>query len=152
MKIFVRDYFIILIGLYIIFYSPISPISEHINLWQKDFLLYSMRIFIDSFEFIDYQIIINPHYHLEITSRCTSSIPLFLLWAFILAHKNQISKKIKIIALSLIVINIFNILRISFVAFVVKYDSSLFFIAHSVGGNIILGVSIFGLLGLYLRK
>ena len=149
MRGFTRDYFLALIGLYLIFYSPFSPISHTINLWQKDFLILSLKPLLNSFEFINYHIIINPYYHLEVTSRCTSSIPLFLFFAFMIADKRDIKRRVIYSIIGFVVINIFNIFRIYIVTIVVKYDPTLLFWIHSVGGNIILGIGIFLVLGLY---
>ena len=89
--------------------------------------------------FIDYDIVINPKYHIVITPECNGLIPYFIYLAGVLAYPKSWILKLKWAILGLIVFNIANIIRLIVVVMVVNsYGGDSFYYIHDIGGNILL--------------
>jgi len=88
---------------------------------------------------IDYDIVINPKYHIVITPECNGLIPYFIYLAGVLAYPKSWFLKLKWTVFGLIIFNIANLIRLVVVTLVVnKYGSSSFYYIHDIVGNIFL--------------
>ena len=88
---------------------------------------------------VDYDIIINPKYHIVITPECNGLIPYFIYLAGVLAYPKSWLLKLKWALLGYIVFFIANIIRLVVVTLVVnRYGADSFYYIHDIGGNIFL--------------
>ena len=115
-----------------------SPIGETIDYYQRAWIMGALDAILDN-QIVDYDIIINPKYHVVITPECNGLIPYFIYLAGVLAYPKTIFLKFKWAVLGFIIFNIANIIRLVVVVWVVNaYNYKAFYYIHDIGGNILL--------------
>jgi len=116
-------------------YSPIGEVIDH---YQRAWIMAVLDAVLNN-AIVDYDIIINPRYHIVITPECNGLIPYFIYLAGVLAYPRSWLLKFKWAILGLIVFNIANIVRLIVVVWVVnRYGDGSFYYIHDIGGNIFL--------------
>ena len=119
-------------------YWSYSPIGEIIDNYQRAWIMEALDAILPN-RIIDYDIVINPKYHIVITPECNGLIPYFIYLAGVLAYPKSWFLKLKWTVLGLIIFNIANLVRLVVVTLVVnKYGSSSFYYIHDIVGNIFL--------------
>jgi exosortase/archaeosortase family protein len=152
MKKFMLIYFGTLSLLFILFYLPTNPLAEVLNGTQTDITLSLLRPFLDHDQLQGHEVWINPHYKIVINNACNGLIPLFLLWAAIVAFPSKTLKKILWITIGYFIFIGVNTLRIVAVIYMSeKYGGESFFLAHDLFGNAILLLTGAMILISYLR-
>ena len=142
---FIILYFIWFLILFGIFYWgtywSASKIGFYIDYYQRDFIMQMLDALLDN-KIVNYDIIINPKYHVVITPECNGLVPYFIFLAGVLAYSCNIFKKLFWLIGGYFIFSLVNLLRLYLVVEIVnKYGSKYFFIAHDIGGNLLLVVT-----------
>lgn len=141
-------YFLYLVLLFAFLYFNTSAVSLWLNYRQTSYLLDALAVFLTPGEIKGVDIWINPHYKIIITQACNGLIPIFFLWAAILAYPSRWLHKISWLFISYLILFLANILRLLLVVYFVKQTGGQanFFWAHDLMGNallIIVGLGLF---------
>jgi exosortase/archaeosortase family protein len=126
--------------LFLLFYADTSFISEKLNIWQSQTTLALLKLGLDHGQVRGNDIIISPHYKLIVTQACNGMIPILFYLASVIAYPSTFNHKVIWGVLGYIVISVVNVLRILFVAHMVKGGREHFELAHDIIGNMILMV------------
>ena len=139
MRDFVKFYLFYVVVFFVLFYLPTSSLSVWINQLQREFTLYLMSFFLESKQVDGFDIWINPSYKIVITQACNGLIPIFLLWASILAYPSSLKKKAFWMLFGYVVFTVVNTARILFVVYATtKGGSEVFHFYHDIVGNTVL--------------
>lgn len=143
MKQFVALYFLFLGLLFVAFYAPTSSVSLFLNEGQRSLTIYFLDFFLAPGQRQGIDIWINPHYKIIITQACNGFIPLFILYAAILAYPAKPIYKILWMLLSYLIFSMVNVLRILLVIFVTQSGGGIddFYWSHDLLGNFLLMVT-----------
>lgn len=154
MKQFVRLYFLFLGILFIVFYAPTSIISTVINEIQTKLTLFALDLFLKPEQLQGIDIWINPHYKIIITKACNGMIPIFFLFASILAYPSSILVKIIWSILGYIAFFIVNVLRILWVVYITQNGEGQgeFYWSHDIIGNTLLMLTGLGIFILFIKN
>jgi exosortase/archaeosortase family protein len=153
MKKFLMLYFGSLILLFIVFYFPTNPVAVALNNIQTDLTLRILQPFLDHDQLHGHDIWIDRRYKIVVNHACNGFIPLFLLWAAIIAFPAKTMHKIVWMFVSYLFFTAVNSLRILIVVYMAEKNGGekSFFIAHDLFGNVILIISGAAILFMYLR-
>jgi len=140
MKQFVAYYFLFLVLLFAVFYAPTSSVSVFLNEGQRTLTLYFLDFFLAPEQRQGIDIWINPHYKIIITQACNGLIPIFILFAAILAYPSGWKMKVLWMLLSYVLFSLVNVLRILLVVFVTQGGKGQeeFYWSHDLIGNALL--------------
>ncbi|SHO81459.1 hypothetical protein MNB_SV-15-1036 [hydrothermal vent metagenome] len=142
---FIILYPISLLLLFIIFYFDTSIISYTINSFQQNLIIDVIsQIFPNRVE--DNFIIITNYYKLSIDKACNGIVTILFFIAPILLYQASIRYKIIFILIGYIILTLANIIRITFITYMVIADKQNFSLSHDFIGNIfllIVGISLF---------
>ncbi len=111
-----------------------------LNHGQTKLTLYFLNFFLEPGQLRGIDIWINPHYRIIINQACNGIIPIFFLWASILAYPAKFWHKILWMILGYGVFTLINIFRILFVVYSVEQEGGRgnFYWSHDLMGNSIL--------------
>jgi len=153
MKKFVALYFFFLALLFTFFYVETSFISTAVNQGQTNLTLYFLRLFLKPGQVQDIDIWINPHYRIYISQACNGFIPIFFVWAAILAYPAKKYHKLLWIFMSYAVFTTVNVLRILIVVYFVEQNGgrSNFYWSHDLLGNALLMATGLGLFIVFIK-
>jgi len=113
-------WFLLLFGLfYWGKYWSLSPIGEYLDHLQRDFIMMVLNTLLDN-KIVNYDIIINPRYHVVITPECNGFVPYFIFLAGILAYSCSIKNKIFWAILGYFIFTFVNLLRLYVVTVIVN--------------------------------
>ena len=146
-------WFLLLFGLfYWGKYWSLSPIGEYLDHLQRDFIMMVLNTLLDN-KIVNYDIIINPRYHVVITPECNGFVPYFIFLAGILAYPCSIKNKIFWAILGYVIFTFVNLLRLYIVTEAVnKWGADIFFYIHDIGGNLLLIITGAALFFKYLNS
>jgi exosortase/archaeosortase family protein len=149
MKRFVRTYFGTLLALFVVLYLPTSPLSLWFNELQTSLTLHLIEPFLHPGQLQGIDIWITPHYKIYISKACNGFIPIFFLWAAIVAYPALWQHRVKWIVLSYLLFSLINAVRIVFVVKMAEAHggSGAFYWSHDLLGN---GLLIFSGLGMFI--
>ncbi|NOR55746.1 MAG: hypothetical protein GQ531_06010 [Sulfurovum sp.] len=140
MKQFVGLYFLFLALLFAAFYAPTSSVSILLNEGQRSLTIYFLDFFLAPEQRQGIDIWINPHYKIIITQACNGLIPIYILYAAILAYPSKLLHKVLWMLLSYVIFSLVNVLRILLVIFVTESGEGIddFYWSHDLLGNMLL--------------
>jgi exosortase/archaeosortase family protein len=119
-------------------YWSYSPFGQLLDSMQRGWIMPTLDALLPN-SIVDFDIIINPRYHVVITPECNGLIPYFIYLAGVLAYPKELSLKLKYGVIGFVVFGIANIIRLVVVVLVVnKYGDKAFFYIHDIGGNLLL--------------
>ena len=141
-KRFLLLYFFWLLILFAIFYWgsywSASKLGYYIDYYQRDFIMQILDSLLDN-KIVNYDIIINPKYHVVITPECNGLVPYFIFLAGVLAYRCNFFKKLLWLLGGYIIFSLINLIRLYAVVEIVnRFGGKYFFIAHDIGGNLLL--------------
>jgi exosortase/archaeosortase family protein len=152
MKHFIPKYILLLLFLFLLFYYETTPVARWINNSQIDAIVFLMQMSLEPFQVVGRKILIHENYTLVVTAACNGMVPLWMLYASILALKSPWLHKLKWMAIGYVTLFVVNVLRIWFVAFATQeMGEALFFFAHDLAGNILLILTGMVLFMFYLK-
>ena len=139
---FLISYFIWFVILFGIFYWgsywSASKVGYYIDYYQRDFIMQVLDSLLDN-RVINYDIVINPKYHVVITPECNGLVPYFIFLAGVLAYSCSFFKKLLWLLGGYIIFTLINLIRLYAVVEIVnRFGGKYFFIAHDIGGNLLL--------------
>jgi len=140
MKKFIALYFLFLAFLFTFFYADTSILSNIINETQTKLTLYLLNIFLEPGQLKGIDIWINPHYKIIINQACNGMIPIFFLWASILAYPSGIWHKTVWMSIGYFLFTVVNVFRILLVVHFTEQEAGQanFYWSHDLVGNAIL--------------
>ncbi len=146
-------WFLVLFGLfYWGSYWSASPIGKLLDFYQREMIMWVLDSILDN-QIVNYDIVVNPHYHVVITPECNGFVPYFIFLAGILAYPCKIASKLFWLVAGYILFSIVNLVRLYIVAIVVnRYGADAFFYIHDIGGNTLLIVTGMVAFLTYLRR
>ena len=153
---FIISYFFWFLILFGIFYWgkywSYSPIGKIIDFYIRKEIMTILDSFLQN-KILNYNIVINPKYHIVITPECNGLIPYLILLSAIVAYSCKIAIKIFWAILGFIIFFIANIIRLIVVVEVVNsYGSEAFYYIHDIAGNIFLIIIGMILFTSYLKR
>jgi len=137
---YIKYYFFYLALLFGLLYTDLLPISSQINTLQTTLTLSLLEPFLPEGALKGIDIWITPHYKIYISQACNGFIPIFILWAAILAYPASLKHRLVWTLISYVSFTLINILRILFVVYVAYYagGEESFILAHDILGNTML--------------
>ena len=143
MKTFIQLYLLSLGLLFAFFYAPINPLAVLINRYQTDLTLYLLGLFLEPGQLHGIDIWINPHYKIIINQACNGLIPVFFLWAAIIAYPSSFAHKLFWMITGYVAFVIVNTFRILTVVHFTQQEGGQgnFYWSHDLLGNILLTVT-----------
>ncbi len=100
----------------------------------------------------NFDIIVNPKYHIIITPECNGLVPYLMVLSAIVAYSCSFKRKLIWAVIAYIVIYIVNLIRLIVVVKVVEsFGEDWFYLIHNIGGNLLLIISGGALFLGYLR-
>ena len=153
MKQFMLFYFLFLALLFVLFYAPVSQISQSVNTFQTHLTLRALDFFLKPEQLQGIDIWINPSYKIIITKACNGMIPTLFLFASILAYPASLRYKILWMFLGYILFFIINIIRILWVVFITQNGEGHgdFYWSHDIVGNTLLMITGLGLFITFIK-
>jgi len=119
-------------------YWDYSIIGKVVDSTIRDIIMAILELFVNE-PIVNYDIIMNPKYHIVITPECNGLIPYFILLAAILAYPCSIKRKLLWLISTFFIFFIANIIRLITVIEVVRrFGAESFYYIHDIGGNIFL--------------
>ena len=151
MKRFILLYLGMLVFLFLFFYADTSVISERLNAWQGELTLALLDLGLKPGQVQANEILISPTYKIIITQACNGMIPILFYWASLIAYPASLAHKFVWALIGYLLISAVNVLRILFVAHMVKGGRENFELAHDVIGNTFLMVTVLLLFILFIK-
>lgn len=153
MKQFVGLYFLFLGLLFAAFYAPTSSVSILLNEGQRSLTIYFLDFFLAPGQRQGIDIWINPHYKIIITQACNGLIPIFILYAAILAYPAKVIYKVLWMLLAYVIFSLVNVFRILLVIFVTQNGEGIedFYWSHDLIGNMLLMFTGLALLVVFVK-
>ena len=100
----------------------------------------------------NFDIVINPKYHVVITPECNGFVPYYIYLAGVLAYSCTIKRKVIYAVAGYFLFTVVNLIRLYLVTQIVnKYGADYFFWAHDIGGNVLLIITGMSIFWLYLK-
>jgi len=132
-------WFLILFGIfYWGTYWSASPIGYYLDSLQREIIMGVLDSLLDN-QIINYDIVINPHYHVVITPECNGFVPYFIFLAGVLAYPCSLKSKLFWLVAGYAIFTVVNLIRLYLVTIAVnKYGGDFFFLFHDIGGNLLL--------------
>lgn len=138
MKKFLLTYWLGILLLFILFYSPFSPLSPFINGFQTSITSVLTSFSLEEGRVLGNRIFITDNYALVIEHSCNGMIPFLIFLASILAFPAKSSHKLKWILIGYVLISFVNIFRIWLITQLVIQEQRHFSLAHDYLGNALL--------------
>jgi exosortase/archaeosortase family protein len=140
MKKFIQLYLLSLGLLFALFYAPTNPLAIVVNRYQTDLTLYLLGLFLEPGQLQGIDIWINPHYKIIINQACNGFIPIFFLWAAIIAYPSSFAHKLIWTITGYVVFVAVNTFRILTVVHFTQKEGGQgnFYWSHDLLGNILL--------------
>jgi exosortase/archaeosortase family protein len=153
MKRFAALYFLYLAVLFTFFYAHTSDFSLWLNGKQTELTLFLLHFFLKPEQLQGIDIWITPHYKIYISQACNGFIPIFFLWAAILAYPVKWWHKIVWMSIGYAVFAVVNIVRLLIVVHFaeVAQGGANFYWSHDLLGNAILMVTGLGLFIAFIK-
>jgi len=153
MKRFAVLYFFYLALLFILLYADTSAFSLWLNDQQTNLTLHLLDLFLKPEQLKGIDIWITPHYKIYISQACNGFIPVFFLWAAILAYPAKLWYKILWLGITYVVFAIVNTLRLLIVVYFAEQaeGGSSFYWSHDLLGNAILMLTGLGLFIAFIK-
>jgi len=153
MKRFAALYFFYLMILFTLLYANTSVFSIWLNKQQTELTLYLLNIFLEPGQLKGIDIWITPQYKIYISQACNGFIPVFFLWAAILAYPAKLWYKILWLGITYVVFAIVNTLRLLIVVYFAEQaeGGSNFYWSHDLLGNAILMATGLGLFITFIK-
>jgi exosortase/archaeosortase family protein len=128
--------------LFTLFYAPFNPLAVSINTFQTELTLFLLNQFLEPGQIQGIDIWINPHYKIIINQACNGLIPIFFLWAAIIAYPSSFIHKLIWIILGYLVFIIVNTIRLLIVVFFTKQGGQAnFYWSHDLIGNMLIMIT-----------
>ena len=100
----------------------------------------------------NFDIVINPKYHVVITPECNGFVPYYIYLAGVLAYSCTLKRKVIYGVVGYFIFTVVNLIRLYVVTQIVnKYGAGYFFLAHDIGGNLLLIITGMSIFWLYLK-
>ena len=153
MKRFIVLYFLFLAILFTFFYAHVNPLSIYVNEAQTAFTLTILGLFLDPAQLQGIDIWINPYYKIIINQSCNGLIPIFFLFASLLAYPSGLWHKVYWMIAGYMVFTLVNVWRILLVVYFVeqKGEQGNFYWSHDILGNTILMITGLTLFILFIK-
>jgi len=153
MKKFVALYFLFLALLFTFFYADTSIVSTAVNRGQTNLTLDLLALFLKPGQVQGIDIWIDPHYRIYISQACNGFIPIFFVWAAILAYPAKKYHKLLWIFVSYVVFTAVNVLRLLMVVYFVEQEGGRanFHWSHDLLGNALLMAAGLGLFIVFIK-
>ncbi len=135
-------WFLLLFGLfYWGKYWSLSPVGQFLDSIQREIIMGILNALLDN-KISNYDIIINSGYRVVITPECNGLVPYFIFLAAVLAYPKELKCKIIWAVIGYLVFSVVNLIRLYLVTQAVNsFGADIFFLAHDIGGNLLLIVT-----------
>ncbi len=132
-------WFLLLFGLfYWGRYWSLSPLGHFLDTFQRNIIMAVLDSVLNN-KIVNYDIVINSRYHVVITPECNGFVPYFIFLAAVLAYPKSLKCKILWAVAGYFIFSIVNLIRLYLVTITVNnYGTDAFFLAHDIGGNLLL--------------
>jgi len=139
--------------LFTFFYADTSAVSTFLNESQTKLTLFFLDLFLREEQLNGVDIWINPYYKIIITKACNGIIPMFFLFASIMAYPSKISHKISWILMGYVLFFVVNVARILLVVYVTQTGEGQkdFYWSHDFIGNGLLMITGLGLFIMFAK-
>ena len=151
MQRFVLIYLLLLFLSFFILYGDVGGIGEEVNRIQTHLTLYGVSLFLDQAQINADMLIVSSGLKLQVTRECNGLIPFVFYLAGVIAYRSSIMQKLLWAAGGYFILSVVNILRIVGVYMVSRLDPQWFDAVHYMAGNLLIALSVGGLLVCYFR-
>lgn len=132
-------------------YWSMSPIGQYLDGVQRDMIMSVLDSTLNN-HVQNFDIIINSKYHVVITPECNGFVPYYIYLAGVLAYSCRLKRKLIYGVVGYFIFSIVNLIRLYTVTQIVnKYGADYFFLAHDIGGNLLLIITGMSIFWLYLK-
>jgi exosortase/archaeosortase family protein len=154
MRRFAALYFFYLVLLFTLFYADTSAISLWLNEKQTQLTLSLLDLFLEPGQLKGIDIWITPQYKIYISQACNGFIPIFFLWAAILAYPVKLWYRLLWLGIGYIIFVLMNIVRLLIVVYFAEQakGGGSFYWSHDLLGNAILMLTGLGLFILFIKS
>ena len=128
-----------------------SPIGQFIDSVQRDMIMAVLDSTLEN-SIQNFDIVINPKFHVVITPECNGFVPYYIFLAGVLAYSCNLKRKIIYAVFSYLIFTVVNLIRLYTVTQIVnRYGEDSFYYAHDIGGNLLLIITGMWLFLKYLK-
>ena len=132
-------------------YWSMSPIGQYLDTLQRDIIMSVLDSTLSN-QIQNFDIVINPKYHVVITPECNGFVPYYIYLAGVLAYSCTLKRKVIYGVVGYFIFTVVNLIRLYVVTQIVNiYGADYFFWAHDIGGNLLLIITGMSIFWLYLK-